>query len=83
MSLGIGSIFNSELKYLLLPLLMVMGMYLSLYLATSEFVFALNLEAVDRNILTFIPLMYYISALITAKLLSGYNAAHQKAQQCQ
>ncbi len=82
-SLGIGSIFNSELKYLLLPLLMVMGMYLSLYLATSEFVFALNLEAVDRNILTFIPLMYYISALITAKLLSGYNAAHQKAQQCQ
>lgn len=67
--LGIRTIFRSNLKYLLLQLVIVIAMYLFLYLATDNYVFVTNLTALNRNLLTFIPMMYYISALIAAYLL--------------
>lgn len=67
--LGIRSIFVSDLKYLVIPLLMIMSMYLFIYLATLHYHFVMDLTAVNRNMLTFIPMMYYISALIAAHLL--------------
>ncbi|MGO9013540.1 MAG: glycosyltransferase family 39 protein [Dissulfurispiraceae bacterium] len=67
--LGIRTILHSDLKYLLAHLLMVMLMFLFIYIATNNYIFAMNLTAVNRSVLTFIPAMYYISALIAAHML--------------
>lgn len=66
--LGIRIIVSSDLKYLLIPLPAVMLMYFLIYTTTDNYKFVMNLTALNRNILTFLPMMYYISALITAQL---------------
>ena len=67
--LGYRSILHSYLKYLLAPLLTVMLMFLFIYITTNHYHFVMDLTAVNRNVLTFIPMMYYVSALIAAHLL--------------
>jgi hypothetical protein len=67
--LGIKSIFHSDLKYLLFPLIAIMLMYLFVYITTDNYQWAMNLTAINRNILSFIPMMYYVSALMAVHLL--------------
>ncbi len=66
--LGIRTILHSDLKYLLAPLLAIMVMFLFIYITTNNYIFAMNLTAVNRSVLTFIPVMYYVSALMAAHL---------------
>jgi len=70
-TLGIRSVFQSDLKYLLFPLLSIMMMFLLVYVATDSYRWVMNLTSVNRNILTIIPMTYYVSALITTYLLSN------------
>ncbi len=67
--LSIKSVFNSDLKYLLIALLLIMLMYLFIYVTTDNYKWVMDLAAINRNILTLIPMLYYISALMTVDLL--------------
>lgn len=70
--LGFKIISQSDLKYLYIVLFSVITMFLFLYISeTPSFKFykwVINLTSVNRNILTFIPLMYYVAALTAIKV---------------
>jgi hypothetical protein len=65
--LGGRIILRSDLKYLLVPMFMVFLLFLFLYLATASYKWVTTLTAIDRNILTFLPMVYYITALVAVK----------------
>jgi len=67
--LGVKSIFHSDLKFLLIPLFTIMLIFLFAYITTDNYRWVTNLTAINRNILTFIPMMYYVSALMTVHVL--------------
>jgi hypothetical protein len=66
--LGRNAILQSDLQYFLFPILTILLMYLFIYLTTEDFKFVITLTAVNRNLLTVIPMMYYASGLIVAQL---------------
>ena len=68
---GCRRIVVSNLGYLYAALLAVMAMFLVLYLGTETYRWVLNLTAVNRNILTFIPMLYYVAALTAGRILAG------------
>jgi hypothetical protein len=68
-------VLGSDLKYLYAALLTIMTMFLVLYLGTETYRWVMNQTAVNRNILTFIPMMYYVAALTASRLLGGETAA--------
>lgn len=69
--LGYRRILQSGLGYLYAALLSVMAIFLVLYLSTDTYRWVMNLTAVNRNVLTFIPMMYYVAALTAGTLLEG------------
>jgi hypothetical protein len=71
MVLGCRGMVRSGLAYLYAAVLAVMVMFLVLYLGTETYRWVMNLTAVNRNILTFVPMMYYVSALTAYRLLQG------------
>jgi hypothetical protein len=68
---GYRRIRESGLEYLYAALLSIMAMFLVLYLGTGVYRWVMNLTAVNRNILTFIPMMYYVAALTAGRLFEG------------
>jgi hypothetical protein len=68
---GYRKILRSDLAYLYAALLSIMAIFLVLYLGTDMYRWVMNLTAVNRNILTFIPMMYYVAALTASSLLEG------------
>jgi hypothetical protein len=68
---GYRSIIRSGLAYLYTVVLAVMAAYLVLYLGTDAYRWVMNLTAINRNILTFIPMMFYLAALTAHRLLEG------------
>jgi hypothetical protein len=68
---GYRKILQSDLAYLYGALLSIMAIFLVLYLGTDTYRWVMNLTAVNRNILTFIPMMYYVAALTAGRLLEG------------
>ncbi len=68
---GYRKILQSDLAYLYGALLSIMAIFLILYLGTDMYRWVMNLTAVNRNILTFIPMMYYVAALTAGGLLEG------------
>jgi 4-amino-4-deoxy-L-arabinose transferase-like glycosyltransferase len=79
MVLGCRSIVRSGLAYLYTVVLAVMAMFLVLYLGTETYRWVLNLTAVNRNILTFIPMMYYVAALTASTLLQGEKVTDRRS----
>ncbi len=69
--IGYRKILQSDLAYLYAVLLSIMAIFLALYLGTDMYRWVMNLTAVNRNILTFIPMMYYVAALTADALLEG------------
>ncbi len=65
-ALGYRRIVRSDLRYQYGTLLSVTTAYLILYLGTDAYRFVMTLTALNRNIVTMVPMMYYIAAL-TAK----------------
>lgn len=74
--LGLRSIVRSGLGYLYVALTAVMAMFLTMYLGTESYRWVMNLTAVNRNILTFIPMMYYLAALTAHGLRPGDKDLH-------
>jgi hypothetical protein len=68
---GARIILRSDLKYLLVPLFMSLALFLFLYVATGSYMWVTTLTAIDRNILTFLPMVYYITVLIAVTLLNS------------
>lgn len=68
---GARIILHSDLKYLLVPLVMGLALFLFLYVATGSYMWVTTLTAIDRNILTFLPMVYYITALVAITLLNS------------
>lgn len=68
---GVRIILRSDLKYMLVPLFTGVALFLFLYVATGSYKWVTKLTAIDRNILTFLPMVYYITALIAATLLNS------------
>ena len=68
---GYKKILQSDLAYLYATLLSIMAMFLVVYLGTESYQWVMSLTAVNRNILTFIPMMYYVAALTAGGLLEG------------
>jgi hypothetical protein len=68
---GFRKILQSDLAYLYGVLLSITAIFLILYLGTDMYRWVVNLTAVNRNILTFIPMMYYVAALTAGGLLEG------------
>lgn len=69
--LGGRIILRSELKYLLVPLFTGLALFLFLYVATGSYMWVTKLTAINRNMLTFLPMVYYITALIAVTLLNS------------
>ncbi len=68
---GARIILRSDLKYLLVPLFTGLALFLFLYVATGSYMWVTKLTAIDRNILTLLPMVYYITALIAVTLLNS------------
>jgi 4-amino-4-deoxy-L-arabinose transferase-like glycosyltransferase len=68
---GCRKILQSDLAYLYGALITIMAIFLVLYLGTDMYRWVINLTAVNRNILTFIPMMYYVAALTAGGVLEG------------
>ncbi len=66
---GFKRIVRSDLWYLHAALLLVMAMFLAVYLGTENYRWVMNLTALDRNILTFVPMAYCVAALTSVELL--------------
>jgi 4-amino-4-deoxy-L-arabinose transferase-like glycosyltransferase len=75
---GYRRIMESGLGYLYTALFSVMVIFLVLYLGTETYRWVMNLTAVNRNILTFIPMMYYVAALTASTLLEGRTVANRR-----
>jgi len=71
---GYRRILDSDLRYLYAALISVMTMFLVVYLGTESYRWVLSLTAVNRNILTFIPMSYYVAALTASRLLDRETA---------
>jgi hypothetical protein len=76
---GYRKILRSDLGYLYAALLSVMAMYLVMYLGTDMYRWVMKLTAVNRNILTFIPMMYYVAALTASTLLQGEKVTDRRS----
>ncbi len=70
---GWKPILHAELYYLLIPLGAVMAFFVFVYLTTDNYVFVVDLTAVNRNSMTFIPMMYYVASLLAVRVLSYYE----------
>jgi hypothetical protein len=66
---GYKTILQSDLKFLYIPLLSLVFMFLYIYIGTENYRWVMNLTAINRNILAFLPMIYYVTALTAAKLL--------------
>jgi hypothetical protein len=75
---GYRKILQSDLSYLYAALLSIMAIFLVLYLGTDMYRWVMNLTAVNRNILTFIPMMYYVAALTVGGLLEGETVKNSR-----
>jgi len=75
---GYRKILQSDLAYLYAALLSIMAIFLVLYLGTETYRWVMNLTAVNRNILTFIPMMYYVAALTAGGLLEGETVTDRR-----
>ena len=69
--LGAKRILQSDLRYLFVVLFASMALFLLVYLGTENYQWVMKQTAVNRNILTFLPMIYYVAALAAAELLSG------------
>lgn len=64
---GFRKITGTELKYLYMVLLLVMAMFIFIYL-TVEVTAVTEVTGINRNILTFLPILFFTSALLAARL---------------
>jgi len=76
--IGYRNLLRSDLAYLYAVLLSNMAMFLAVYLGTEAYRWVMNLTAVNRNILTVIPMMYYVAALTAGGLLEGERATDRR-----
>jgi len=75
--LGIRTVLKTDLKYLYIFLVLVMGMFLSLYLVL-EFTSVTLAFGIHRNNLTYLPVVFYASALLARCLWSAGRACEEK-----
>lgn len=68
-AVGIKTVFKTRLVYLYIMLLSSIIGFLIIYMATSDFIYALNGVSINRNILTFVPLSYLIGSILAVRLL--------------
>lgn len=61
-------ILGTHIKYILIILFSVMAMFVYVYLK-SDYHWAVDPASINRNILTFIPTMYYVAALTAIRAL--------------
>ena len=66
---GIKTVLKTRLVYLYIMLLASVVGFLIIYMATSDFIYALNGVSINRNILTFVPLSYLIGSILAVRLL--------------
>jgi hypothetical protein len=62
-------ILRSDLKYLFVVLTCVIVMFLFVYIGTDSYQYVMSVTAINRNILTYIPMMYFLSAVTALKVL--------------
>jgi len=63
--MSIRMILRTKLKYLIASLILVILQYLFIYITTESYTFAINMMALNRSIMTFIPSMYFIASILT------------------
>jgi hypothetical protein len=68
--LGARAISRSDLRYLLAPVFFAFALFLFLYMGTGNYIWVTKLTAINRNMLTFLPVMYYVTTLTAVQLLS-------------
>lgn len=78
---GWKHIFSSGVKYLLAVLCLVMSLFFYAYGATEEYVNLIQLTGVNRNTLTYLPLIYFIAAITIGKILQSLDAANGRPQE--
>jgi hypothetical protein len=68
--LGVKAISRSDLRYLLAPVFFAFALFLFLYVGTGNYIWVMKLTAINRNMLTFLPVMYFVTALTAVQLVS-------------
>jgi hypothetical protein len=76
---GYRKLLRSDLAYLYTASLSIMAMFLVVYLGTESYRWVMNLTAVNRNILTFVPMMYYVAALTAGGILQELKATDSES----
>ena len=66
---GFRMIRRSDVRYLFLALSCLMVLYLLLYLGTESYRWVMNLTAVNRNLMTLVPMMYFLAGLSVMPLI--------------
>ncbi len=68
---GYRTIFRTDLKFLYIPLVSLAIVFLYIYICTENYRWVMNLTAINRNILAFLPMIYYVAALTAFNLLKA------------
>lgn len=66
---GAKIIIRSDLKYLFFAMFGSMFLFIFVYVTTVEYKEVMTLQALDRNILIFLPMIYYLFALTVTNIL--------------
>ncbi|MFQ5442540.1 MAG: hypothetical protein ACE5EB_07440 [Thermodesulfobacteriota bacterium] len=71
--LGVRTLMRSNIKYLILIIILAAAVFLADYIVTDDFIFVFNRTGMNRNALTFLPLSFLAAGLLTSRLLKGLS----------
>jgi 4-amino-4-deoxy-L-arabinose transferase-like glycosyltransferase len=72
---GMRDVLRTDLRYLVVMIFVVMAEFLFIYITTENYQWVMSFTSVDRNILTFVPTLFYVSALLAVRVISRKDVA--------
>jgi hypothetical protein len=67
--IGLRTVLSTNLKYLYLIIVMMICTLLFIFIGTHDYVYVLNRTSVNRAAITFLPLTFFVTALLASRLL--------------
>lgn len=67
--IGLRTVFRTNIKYIYLIIVLKICTLLFVYTNTHDYVYILNRMSVNRNAIAFLPLTFFITALLASRLL--------------
>jgi hypothetical protein len=68
-AIGLRTVLSTNIKYLYLIIVMMICTLLFVFIGTHDYVYVLNRTSVNRAAITFLPLTFFITAILASRLL--------------